>query len=421
MSITFSCVKCSKQFRVGDELAGKKGKCPKCNTIFQIPRTSQALKKKPKPAAPPPDTGDPFAVIGPETVFASDFVSGEGAPPPRRSPSSSGGGGVWISITFLLVLLASGATAGFIYKDFFVAPPGVDRDLRYLPEECRLLLSVNVDAILASAAYERVKEETKARLDIEKSFEEAAKIVALADIRRLTIGVSAADKYPAIGVLRLNKAVDIAEVKATIAERATPLKKVDFKEMTAGRFTMHVDDQQALCQVGEKTLVFGEVEALRSVLERAEPHKLSPTMQAAFHKVDFARSAVALVMDAQPIVEEARNQGAVDPQLKSYTENLDSVEAVKKVEAVVLTIDLADDITVSATVMCQDPATAEQFKNGLGATLTALKAWKDIPKELGPLLAKADATTKGKSVTVIVSTPVDTLLGLGSSVVNEMK
>src|SRR5207249_2637917 len=161
--------------------------------------------------------------------------------------------------------------------------------------------------------------------------------------------------------VRFNKTIAIDELKATIIEQSKKTgKNVEFKEVTAGRVTMHAFEQVALAQVGEKTLVIGEVEALRSVLERAAPVKLSPTMQAAFAKVDFNKNAVALVMDTQPIVEEAKNKAQIDPQFKGYADKLDSVEAVKKVEAFVLKIDLRDDITVIGMALCQDITTAEQ-------------------------------------------------------------
>lgn len=432
MSITFNCVKCGKQFRVGDELAGKKGKCPKCNTIFRIPETSQ--KKKPKPAAVPHDGGDPFAVIGPETPFVSEFASGEGAPPPRR-PQKSSGGGLWISIAFLLILLGGAATAGFLHKDFFLAPPGIDRDLRYLPEDCRLIFTVNVDAILASSTYQRAKEEAakseKFPFDIDKNVEEATnKVVTLPDIRRVTVGISSAEGYPKVGVVRFNKAITIDELKATIVEQSKKnMQRVEFKEVSAGRFTMHTFEQVAMAQVGDKTLVIGEVEALRSVLERAAPVKLSPTMQAAFAKVDFNKNAVALVMDTQPIVEEAKNKAQIDPQFKTYADK--TVEEVQKVEAFVLRIDLRNDITVIATAMCQDMTTAEQFKKTANEYLVAgqklvgadggVPFIQGLPKGMATLLKKTEATTKGKTVTVTFSTDIDTLLDVGKDVTGQTK
>ena len=51
--IRFACPGCGAVYTVGDEKAGKTGKCPKCAAQFEIPT--------PSPAAPPPPPVDVFA------------------------------------------------------------------------------------------------------------------------------------------------------------------------------------------------------------------------------------------------------------------------------------------------------------------------------------------------------------------------
>jgi DNA-directed RNA polymerase subunit RPC12/RpoP len=58
MPIEFACSSCQQTVRVADAAAGKKGKCPKCGTIMQIPAgssaapaVSTAAPARPKPAA----------------------------------------------------------------------------------------------------------------------------------------------------------------------------------------------------------------------------------------------------------------------------------------------------------------------------------------------------------------------------------
>ncbi len=53
MSISFRCPSCGKGYSVGDELAGKKGKCKQCGGVFSVPAAAPA-----KPAPPPP--ADPY-------------------------------------------------------------------------------------------------------------------------------------------------------------------------------------------------------------------------------------------------------------------------------------------------------------------------------------------------------------------------
>src|SRR5947209_4117206 len=52
--IVFTCTSCSKQLKVKDELAGKKGKCPSCGTQTTVPgdRTGTVLAEKNRPNVP---------------------------------------------------------------------------------------------------------------------------------------------------------------------------------------------------------------------------------------------------------------------------------------------------------------------------------------------------------------------------------
>ena len=58
MPIQFSCTNCNKQLRVSDESAGKKAKCPQCQTVIQVPAATAASglagSAAPTPVAPPP-------------------------------------------------------------------------------------------------------------------------------------------------------------------------------------------------------------------------------------------------------------------------------------------------------------------------------------------------------------------------------
>ena len=57
MPISLSCPQCGKLYQLSDGLAGKKGRCKDCGTIFVIP----APRAGARPAAPPPPPADLFA------------------------------------------------------------------------------------------------------------------------------------------------------------------------------------------------------------------------------------------------------------------------------------------------------------------------------------------------------------------------
>jgi phage FluMu protein Com len=51
--ITFACEKCGKQITVANQHAGKKGKCPGCHEIIDIPSDLSDSPESPSPGIPP--------------------------------------------------------------------------------------------------------------------------------------------------------------------------------------------------------------------------------------------------------------------------------------------------------------------------------------------------------------------------------
>ena len=103
MSIVARC-QCGKSFKVKDEYAGKKGKCPDCGQVVVIPKATRptapgaaaAASAKPKPAAPkrrPADTGgfdldDLSELEHTGTVLPDEPVDAPAASPPTRAPAA---------------------------------------------------------------------------------------------------------------------------------------------------------------------------------------------------------------------------------------------------------------------------------------------------------------------------------------------
>lgn len=71
--IKFKCPQCAKEISAADEHAGRKAKCPKCQTVFVIPGARAAPPAPPKPVAPAVEDEIEEAV--------------EEAPPPARKPA----------------------------------------------------------------------------------------------------------------------------------------------------------------------------------------------------------------------------------------------------------------------------------------------------------------------------------------------
>jgi predicted Zn finger-like uncharacterized protein len=137
MPVAMKCPSCQAQFRLADELAGKKMKCKKCQQLFVVPKAEPAngqgapvldmelddkpapaetaISTKPAPPAPPPKDPDDESAVEEDSGR-----KGPSKPPPlrkkntpadrppikaRRKPSASGSGAM---TTIVMVLLGGG-------------------------------------------------------------------------------------------------------------------------------------------------------------------------------------------------------------------------------------------------------------------------------------------------------------------------
>ncbi len=63
--IRFQCPGCQATYTVGDEKAGKQGKCPKCQSAFVIPGAEMSAPPPPAPPPPPPPAEEEGIEIAP--------------------------------------------------------------------------------------------------------------------------------------------------------------------------------------------------------------------------------------------------------------------------------------------------------------------------------------------------------------------
>jgi hypothetical protein len=92
MPISFACPLCHKTYEVSDALAGKKGRCKQCSSVFQIP---EARRTAPAPAPAPARAPGPdlFADVEPAprpgvSAPSTEMINPSRAPWPKRSSTS---------------------------------------------------------------------------------------------------------------------------------------------------------------------------------------------------------------------------------------------------------------------------------------------------------------------------------------------
>lgn len=92
MAIEFACTTCSQTVRVGDAAAGKKGKCPHCATILQIPYAAAGVASPSAPQTPAAKVSFPCPGCG-KSMAAPATMTGKRAKCPQCQTVFVVGGG----------------------------------------------------------------------------------------------------------------------------------------------------------------------------------------------------------------------------------------------------------------------------------------------------------------------------------------
>jgi hypothetical protein len=129
--IEFHCEACGAPVRIGDEFGGKKGRCPSCGAVIDIPAQSDPAVAKAAPAPAPGPTPQSPAPMPPQPAPAAApaFAPLPGAPRPRMVVPRYGGVtflgymficmGILMCVMGLLVFLAAaigGAGASYAMR-----------------------------------------------------------------------------------------------------------------------------------------------------------------------------------------------------------------------------------------------------------------------------------------------------------------
>ena len=301
----------------------------------------------------------------------------------------------------LLVALAARAPA---------APPPKTDDFRYLPDNAALFCVIRVDELLASDAVKKLRKEIPA---VDKGFGEAESTFRkeygfeLSNVDRVSAGSRLKGGSP-ISVFRLKKPVDVkAVLKARQEAGSGRDKAIRYKEETVGPVTWYVPDQEMLAEAvffpDETTVVFGRANALKPLLQRNKEGDLPGVVQAAFKEAD-PRATIILAVDVKAGFD------ALKPLLDFFQIHAERPEAV---DAVSLTIKVANDFTLRGVVVCKDAMAAEQAHKQAealrGRPLAKLKETPPgmYPKAFLDLSTSVQLSTRGNLVETSLSMSAD--------------
>ncbi len=340
MAITFACPGCQQQLRVSDDKAGKKAKCPSCATLMLIPDAASALVEDSVPArtqpqrdagrsAPPASNDEPFpAEDGGERAFV---------PKQRRKRKSGSSAVVWIAVgaAALVLLGVVGVGAYFL---FFRG--GLDS--RYLPDDCEMVARIDVSDLTSSSLYKDLKSDNP---ELFKKLDEGlASLVdnlKIEDISSVTLGGTLGGGKNMVAVIKTKKKISPDNVK----------EKKDAKETKVGKYTLFDMGGEAFCMPDSHTVVIGELETLKKVLERNGNAKFSDTLKSAIGKANFS-STVAVAAVTKP--GQAGGLHPVDIGVPA--------KDLPQTEYIAASINVGSNLDIKVTARCEDSSAAVDAK-----------------------------------------------------------
>jgi predicted Zn finger-like uncharacterized protein len=434
MAIAFSCQHCGKQYRVNDDLAGKKIKCSKCGQAAKVPG------KKIRAA----DSGDPSKMFGFEATARQAREEGFEQAFPEGRPTGSGFTVfrfLGVPILLALILAPIVGVLGLAYdvpaatkvaaklhippglvKHWVLPTPGVADDARYFPNNCKAVALVNVQNIVNSEAYQSAEKEADKEGGAVAEWKKLGENLSFEDIASITAGASGDEGRPTIVVLRFNKPVTADEIQAAprvlmavqvisaLVDGREPsdlVKPEDlkFEQDSAGgkpndwgkmSYTTYESDALSFCVISDRAFAFGPRATLREILERKDHPKLSHLIQDGLFKAGASDASFVLVAERAAIPE---NLAAHIPP--DYS---------KKVDALAASLHLNSEVVLQSTVFCKTDNNAEALGKEADQTLNAINTviagMEGAPKD--PL--KPETTVSGKRVTVSITTDVEKIL-----------
>ena len=101
MAIPVRCAECGAEFRAKDEHAGRRGKCPKCQAVIQVPGPSVKPQPAPVTKSPPPAQAGAAAKSGAQEILGAF----QGEIEPARVPAGYKLGILLVSVVMVVTRL----------------------------------------------------------------------------------------------------------------------------------------------------------------------------------------------------------------------------------------------------------------------------------------------------------------------------
>lgn len=396
MPITFKCSGCGKAYKVGDEKAGKKLKCPGCQAVVTVP-SAPAKKKPAKGVASPAASDDEFDFDSMASMEASADVGQESdeseddLPHPSDPGSSSSSRGTkrkgkksrdWSAV--LPVLLIGGAIVlglsvvggGAFFAWKLVGANVLHDPLMFLPNNCQMLAAVKLKDVEDSPLIQKLKQ---ANPQVNQQLDQSTKgfgALAKAGIEQLYIATdSFTSQESVVAILRTRDGVPVVELKASLNEPGLG----PVTDTTVGSYTIHEQGSKAYCVADSRTVLFGSRQILRQVLERNRKPDIPASLQQVMDLTDFNKQvAFAGCVPANAPTAAAAPAGVPGFSLNPFGGGSQMGEGVTGFAG---SLAVASDLQLQLTVVCKDSQTATNFKTQIDGLLALMQGLPGAPPD----------------------------------------
>jgi hypothetical protein len=344
MPIPFKCTGCDKAFRVADELAGRKTKCPACATVLVVPDGAIAARPMRKPAPLPPPVEDDYDVVEEEDeapakkkaapvkakakapsrreeededdqprrrgarkeepleevleeVEGDEEEDEEDEPTPKKrgkkKPAKKKGGsglviGLLVGGLVAVMLLCAGGVgvAAWVWGPMLWG--GASAPLTYAPDNCVMVANVRWDDLRNSAAWKSIERENP---DMQKSMNKSElNGILQKDVVQFVMmgGGGSATLGNFVGYVKTKQPMTPDDLKA-----AAP-KGTEFKESQAGSYKVYESKGHTFCLLDSRTALLGDdAQTLRTVITRNKKPTFTPEMERALADMNWSKAVAA--------------------------------------------------------------------------------------------------------------------------------
>jgi hypothetical protein len=390
MTIAFQCPGCGATLKVPDTMAGRRGRCPKCGTVNQLPAAGGQLQTAPSPPKSAAPSRAPKPAPAPDVADDEQEAAEEKAPRPRKGKKKRGNRTMlFVGLgcgALLLLCMGLGGTGAFLW--WYLSSP-IGEEMTYMPNNCEVIASIRLDQLLASDAYKQVEKEVP-MLKQAVSGGEAEKEIGLqiSNVERIVVGGQLGGGGQPVVAVRLKQAVKAEDLTGKI-------KGKSFTSAKVGSYTLYETpggNGDGFCVAKPKLIVFGPAKSLREVLQRNKKPDLSPKLSTAMKEADFSKTIV--------VAAAAPKQGAGKPaNIGGLPIGGNPFAGDDDVDGVVVQVKVATDVSITLVAICKDSATATVAKRKIDEGLTKAKAMPNIPPEIGKAL-DVKSSVSGRKVTL---------------------